>query len=237
VDRRVHKLVNRGTYNNALAHVLAPNADALILTSATPHNGKPESFAELVSLLDPTAVPDPEQVTAEDIAHLVVRRHKHSPDVEAAIGDQWAERAEPLPVRVTPSPAEEAVFAELSRTWLNPDRPAPCEDRLFPYTLLKAALSSPAALAETIENRLTRRRVDVLTDPTIPVEDEEVDALRRLWIAAQEAIDDAPAKLATLVDTLRQIGVGPDLTPELSSSPNASAPSTGSPKPCVTSSA
>jgi ERCC4-related helicase len=204
-----HKLVNRGTYNNALAHVLAPNADALILTSATPHNGKPESFAELVSLLDPTAVPDPEQVTAEDIAHLVVRRHKHSPDVEAAIGDQWAERAEPLPVPVTPSPAEEAVFAELSTTWLNSDRRAPCEDRLFPYTLLKAALSSPAALAETIENRLTRRRVNVLIDPTIPVEDQEVDALRRLWIAAQEAIDRHPAKLATLVETLRAIGVGP----------------------------
>lgn len=204
-----HKLVNRGTYNNALAHVLAPNADALILTSATPHNGKPESFAELVSLLDPTAVPDPEQVTAEDIAHLVVRRHKHSPDVEAAVGDEWAERAEPLPVPVTPSPAEETVFAELSGTWLNPDLPAPCEDRLFPYTLLKAALSSPAALAESIENRLTRRRVDVLKDPTIPVEDREVDALRRLWVAAQNAIDDHPAKLATLVDTLRSIGVGP----------------------------
>jgi len=202
-----HKLVNRGTYNNALAHVLAPNADALILTSATPHNGKPESFAELVSLLDPTAVPDPEQVTAEDIAHLVVRRHKHSPDVKAAIGDQWAERAEPLPVPVTPSAAEEKVFAELSATWLNPDLPAPCDDRLFPYTLLKAALSSPAALAETITNRL-RRRGDVLKHPTIPVEDEEVDALRRLWIAAQAAIDEHPAKLAALVETLRSIGIG-----------------------------
>lgn len=30
-----HKLVNRDTYDNALAHVLAPNADALTLTSAT----------------------------------------------------------------------------------------------------------------------------------------------------------------------------------------------------------
>ena len=204
-----HKLVNRGTYNNALAHVLAPNADALILTSATPHNGKPESFVELVSLLDPTAVPDPEQVTAEDIAHLVVRRHKHSPDVEAAIGDQWAERAEPRPVSVIPSPAEEAVFSELSATWLNPVHPAPCDDGLFPYTLLKAALSSPAALAETIENRLTRRRVDVLRDPTIPVEDVEIEALRCLWIAARRAIAEAPAKLAALVETLHNIGVGP----------------------------
>jgi superfamily II DNA or RNA helicase len=205
-----HKLVNRGTYNNALAHVLAPNADALILTSATPHNGKPESFAELVSLLDPTAVPDPEQVSAEDIAHLVVRRHKHSSDVEAAIGDQWAERAEPLPIAVTPSAAEEAVFAELSGTWLNPDRPAPCEDRLFPYTLLKAALSSPAALAATIESRLAPRRVEALIEGAPPFEGgDEVEALCELWVAAQEAIDEQPAKLATLVETLRSIGVGP----------------------------
>lgn len=204
-----HKLVNRGTYNNALAHVLAPSADALILTSATPHNGKPASFAELVSLLDPTAVPDPDQVTAQDISHLVVRRHKHSPDVEMAIGDQWAERADPIPISVTPSAAEEAIFNELSLTWLSPDRPAPCEDRLFPYTLLKAALSSPAALAETIENRLTRRRLRTLTDSATPVEDPEVDALRRLWLAAQRALDNHPAKLAALVQTLRDIGVGP----------------------------
>lgn len=204
-----HKLVNRGTYNNALAHVLAPNADALILTSATPHNGKPESFAELVSLLDPTAVPDPHQVVAEDIEHLVVRRHKHSPDVEAAVGDRWAERAEPVPVLITPSPAEEAVFAELSATWLNPELPAPTGDHLFSYTLLKAALSSPAALSETIENRLTRRRVAVLKDPSLPVSDPEVTALRRLWVLAQDALDNAPAKLSVLVDTLRAIGIGP----------------------------
>ena len=85
-----HKLVNRGTLNNQLGQVLALKADALVLTSATPHNGKPESFAELVSLLDPTAVPDPDKVTAADIAHLVVRRHKHAPDVEAAVGNRWA---------------------------------------------------------------------------------------------------------------------------------------------------
>lgn len=204
-----HKLVNRGTLNNQLAQVLAPNADALILSSATPHNGKPESFAELVSLLDPTSVPDPDEVTADDIAHLVVRRHKHSPDVEAAVGDKWAERAEPQPISVTPNPAEEAVFEELGATWLNPGVPAPCDDRLFPYTLLKAALSSPPALAQTIENRLSRRGADVLTDLRAPAPDPEAEALRRLWITAQAAIDGQPAKLATLIDTLRAISVGP----------------------------
>ena len=122
-----HKLVNRGTLNNQLAQVLAPNADALILTSATPHNGKAESFAELIALLDPTAVTDPENVSAAQIAHLVVRRHKHSPDVEAVIGEKWAERAEPLPISVIPTAEEEAVFAELSSTWIGPGVSPPCE--------------------------------------------------------------------------------------------------------------
>ena len=204
-----HKLVNRGTLNNQLAQVLAPKADALVLTSATPHNGNPESFAELISLLDPTAVSDPDKATAADIAHLVVRRHKHSPDVEAAIGDRWAERAEPVPVAVAPRDAEEFVFAELSATWLNPNQPPPCQDRLFPYTLLKAGLSSPAALVETIANRLSRRRVDALDDPTIPMENAEVMALRRLSELAEDALEDGSAKLDSLVDVLRSIRVGP----------------------------
>ena len=206
-----HKLVNRGTLNNQLGQVLAPKADALILTSATPHNGQPESFAELMSLLDPTAVPDPDQVTAADIAHLVVRRHKHSPDVEAAVGDRWAGRVEPTPIRVVPRDAEESVFAELSATWLNPDQPAPCQDRLFPYTLLKAALSSPAALSETIENRLRRKGLAaMLHDPTVPASDPESEALRRLWNGTQDALLDGSAKLDSLVDVLRFIGIGPE---------------------------
>ncbi len=206
-----HKLVNRGTLNNQLAQVLAPNADALILTSATPHNGKPESFAELVSLLDPTAIADPEQVTADDIEHLVVRRHKHSPDVEALIGDRWAERAEPKSIAVRPTAQEEAVFAELAATWIGPKADAPCDDRLFPWTLLKAALSSPVALAESIENRL-RRRGAGRPNSSERSDDREVVALRRLWVLAKAASDAGSAKLAELVQVLRAIGVGPRKT-------------------------
>ena len=204
-----HKLVNRGTLNNQLGRVLAPKADAFVLTSATPHNGKPESFAELIRLLDPTAVPDPDQVTAADIAHLVVRRHKHSPDVEAAVGDRWAERVEPIPMPVVPRDAEESVFAELGATWLNPDKPAPCADPLFPYTLFKAALSSPAALAETIENRLIRRGFAARDGSVILAADPEAEALRRLLLGTRAALVDGSAKLDSLVDVLRSIGVGP----------------------------
>jgi superfamily II DNA or RNA helicase len=203
-----HKLMNRGTLNNQLAQVLAPNADALILTSATPHNGKPESFAELVSLLDPTAVADPEQVTAEDIEHLVVRRHKHSPDVQVVLGDQWAERADPVPISIRPTPEEEAIFAELAANWTGPDADPPCDDRLFPWTLLKAALSSPVALAESIENRL-RRQDTGKPDSNASTDDREVLLLRHLWALAKDAERTGSAKLDELVRVCRSIGVGP----------------------------
>ena len=203
-----HKLVNRGTLNNQLAQVLAPKADALLLSSATPHNGKPRAFAQLIDLLDPTAVTDPEQVTPEEIEHLVVRRHKHSPDVESAIGDRWAERADPLPVPVTPTSEEEAVFAELSATWIAPGLTPPCPDRLFPWTLLKAGLSSPAALAETIENRAARRGFAKLDKPLPPGAGAEEVALRRLHNLASAAMQASPGKIRELVAVLREIGVG-----------------------------
>ena len=54
-----HNVTGDTTQNNRLARILAPNTDALILASATPHNGNRKSFAELIRLLEPTAVNPP----------------------------------------------------------------------------------------------------------------------------------------------------------------------------------
>src|SRR5690606_8551878 len=111
---------------------------------------------------------------------------------------------------VTPTPDEEAVFAELSATWIGPGITPPCEDRLFPWTLLKAALSSPVALSETIERRLTSRSLRSLKDPSLHEVTLEVEALRRLYALSEEARENGSAKLAALVSTLKEIGVGPN---------------------------
>ena len=204
-----HSVANRSALRSHLARVLAPNADALLLTTATPHNGKPDAFANLVNLLDPTAVPDPAKVTVDNIRHLVIRLHKHSPDVAAVVGGQWAERLEPMPISVKPSAAEEELFRELSTTWLAKDTDPPSKDHLFPYTLLKAALSSAPALSETIENRLTqrRRRAIKASSPNPSPLDAEEEALRRLYTLSEEAAEAGSAKLDTLVSTLKEIGV------------------------------
>ena len=78
------------------------------------------------------------------------------------MGSDWAERAEPVHLLVKPSPAEDAVAAELSQTWLHPatgTSPYSGDTKaLFPWTLAKAYLSSPAALAESIKQR--RNKLD-----------------------------------------------------------------------------
>ncbi len=207
-----HNLVNRGTLNNQLARVLAPRTEALILTSATPHNGDPESFAELIRLLDPTAIADPLNVKQADIEHLYIRRHKAHEEVAAEVGHHWADRLPPRPIAVTPDSTEAAVFNELADTWTHPlTGSAPTRGKgasLFPWTLFKAALSSHRALAETVKNRRRNLRSSdgELKDASQRNED---DALARLDALAEVVDDRTATKIAKLIEQLKDIGVGP----------------------------
>jgi superfamily II DNA or RNA helicase len=203
-----HNLTNVGTLNNELARVLAPNTEALILASATPHNGRKESFAELLRLLDPTAVGPDGEFDVADVTRLFVRRHRNSPEVAAEVGAEWALRPEPEIIPVPASPAEDAIAAELSRTWLYPQDSPPVSGKgsaLFPWTLAKAFLSSPAALLETTEARL--KRTVGRSDRN---HDRERQALERLRELAQNALksETENAKLATLAKYLTTVGVG-----------------------------
>ncbi|KUI09974.1 helicase [Mycolicibacterium acapulense] len=202
-----HNLTNVGTQNNELARVLAPNTEALILASATPHNGREESFAELLRLLDPTVVQPDGTFTKQDVESLLIRRHRHSPDVAAEVGGDWAERAEPVHRLVKPSPAEDAVAAELSHTWLHPatgSSPYSGDTKaLFPWTLAKAFLSSPAALAESIKQRRNK------LDDTDREQRKELHALQTLDDLNAKAINERAGKFSALVTRLKEIGVAP----------------------------
>ena len=200
-----HNLINPKAQNHQLAQVLARNTDALILSSATPHNGKPESFAELIGLLDPTAIKDKSTYTADDIASLYVRRHRNSDEVGNEVGDRWAPRLPPQVIAVDATPAEEAVLEELQDRWLKPRSPDTAvvdrRRRLFPWTLLKSFLSSPSALSQSIENR----QKTIAGRPDLQ---DESDALEELALLNEQAAIEGPAKLAALLGHLHEIGVG-----------------------------
>ncbi|GAB3558417.1 helicase-related protein [Actinopolyspora lacussalsi] len=205
-----HNLINRGTQNNELARLLARQTDALILASATPHNGKPESFAELVNLLEPTAIADPSDYRAADIEHLYVRRHRNSEDVQLEVGHRWAAREEPDIRPVTPSAAERAVLDELRDVWLRPSAgKSPVSGKggtLFPWTLFKAFLSSPQALHSSIQRRL--RTLGERTEATDVA--TETSALHRLDELTDKVRERGPAKFDALLDYLREVGVSAD---------------------------
>ena len=202
-----HNVTNSAALNNRLARTLAPRTDALILASATPHNGRAESFAELIRLLEPTAVRPDGTVIENEVRRLIVRRHRHSPEVASAVGADWAERKEPQNWLVPASPAENAIARELDTVWLHPAggaSPSGAASQLFPWTLAKAFLSSPAALLDTISERIRR-----LGPQPSAARQQEVEALRRLDALAAAADNASSAKYAKLLAYLSQIGVGP----------------------------
>ncbi|MEU6914729.1 DEAD/DEAH box helicase [Streptomyces olindensis] len=220
-----HNLINQGSDRRALADLLAERTDALVLASATPHNGDMQAFTGLIRLLDPMAVKDPRNPKAEELDHLMLRRTKVSAEVAAQLKDHWAPRGGSHPVRCQASELEEEVFQELAEHWLKqPDAQAGTEDRLFPYVLLKSFLSSHRALFVTARQRLAKtghrlpdghKIVDVPPADVEACTPEAASLLRLMELA--RAIDraaggedglTATSKLAGLVEELRRIGVG-----------------------------
>lgn len=194
-----HNLIGERSLRNQLARKLAKHTDALLLASATPHNGDAKSFAELISMLDPAAIADHGNYDARDIEHLYIRRTKISPEVTNEIGGKWAPRGPSTPIHCAATPKEEQVFGELVTTWFGPQAPGVTKDRrLFPYTLLKAFLSSHQALKTTANNRLKNT-----------TDNSERIGLARLSELADQLTDDDSAKLNALVSKLQDIGVGP----------------------------
>ncbi|MDT0346589.1 SNF2-related protein [Streptomyces litchfieldiae] len=226
-----HNLINQGSQRRALAETLAPRTDALLLASATPHNGDKRSFADLISLLDPAAIADPDHYDpAGDLGHLFIRRTKISPEVRNGIGTEWADRGPTRSLHCPATEAEERIFAELTEHWLpappsstefgtaDRDRTSVSTDPLFAYNVLKTFLSSHVALAETVTRRIAelgkraRKAEDDGKRPDPAIDTEQAALARLQKLTASMGDGSAPgdsAKLDALIAQLTEIGVGP----------------------------
>lgn len=144
-----------GSQRARLGNLLATTTDALILTSATPHDGSAESFASLIDLLEPTAIADPQNYSADEVADYFLRRFKK--DVAHEAEGEFRERELTLE-KIAASPPENAVFESLHEIeFLTIAHERGGRGMLFRTLLLKAFLSSPAACASTITNRLNHK--------------------------------------------------------------------------------
>lgn len=101
-----------------LASVLARRCDALLLLTATPHDGNDRSFASLCELLDPSLVNARGDLIGERFRHHVIRRLKgHIRDTRT--GGPLFKQREVIPCAVVPDPAFHQPFITMRRSCAN----------------------------------------------------------------------------------------------------------------------
>ncbi|MBD2337410.1 DEAD/DEAH box helicase [Calothrix sp. FACHB-156] len=201
-----HNVARRGRGSSAslrskLADRLASRSDSLIMLSATPHDGRAESFASLMNMLDPTAIANESNYTKEDIRDLYVRRFKK--DVVAQLLKKFPER-QVLAVEANASPQEEKAFEILDNLKLAGIDAKASTGKLFKTTLLKAMLSSPMACLETVCNRINR--VEKTDDRRFSADIDELKALAAALVTINEQNFSKYQKLLKLIITAEDGG-------------------------------
>jgi SNF2 family DNA or RNA helicase len=153
-----HTVSNISSQRGDLANYLSTKCESLILTSATPHNGKKESFANLINMIDPIAIPKNGEYTKDDILPYYVRRFKND-ITESSVRDNFQEREI---VRVDTGLSDEEIsFLEFQQNLklqgLNSLKQGKEKrDFLFSIMIFKSFMSSPSAALSSINNRIER---------------------------------------------------------------------------------
>lgn len=168
-----------------LAEVLARRCDALLLLTATPHDGNDRSFASLCELLDPSLVDGRGALRGELYRNHVIRRLKnHVKDPATGQGLFKMRQVFPCPVAVSPAGHPhfyrlhqkllELIAPELRRAF----RARRYSDVLSFISLLKRSVSSVQALHSTLQ--VVSTRFDALLGETEESQESRRQRLRTL---------------------------------------------------------
>jgi superfamily II DNA or RNA helicase len=184
-----------------LALVVAKAADALLLLSATPHDGHDRSFASLLELLDPSLTDGRGRVREKVYRDFVVRRLKRHVKVTHPTTNRpvdFPERqVQPVPILIDPGhhpnflAAQRELLAFVAPELRRAMRSRRYDDALAYLALLKRSVSTAYALHSTV--RKVRDRFQALADQA----GEEADA-RRQRIRTLKAIQRKAAKFGIL---------------------------------------
>lgn len=162
-----HTVANSSSLRGNLAQFLATKCEALILTSATPHNGRKESFANLISMIEPTAIPRSGNYGKTEVEPYYVRRFKNDIEDDSVRANFQDREIVRISAKLS---TDETEFLRLQQTLktaaLNSDEDHAQKDFLFSVGLFKAFLSSPQAAYDTVHNRMKRieEKTGELTD-------------------------------------------------------------------------
>jgi len=153
-----HTIANDKSQRGDLAQFIAKKCESLILTSATPHNGRKENFANLIHMIEPTAIPKNGDYDKSHVEPYYVRRFKN----DIADDDVRANFQEREIVRIS-APLSDAEIdfltyqQELKFEGINAAKDGkPKEDFLFAVGIFKSFMSSPSAAIASLTNRIEK---------------------------------------------------------------------------------
>lgn len=195
-----HTVAGDTTQRGKLANLLAERCDSLILTSATPHNGRRESFSNIMRMIEPTSIPREGEYTKDDIAPYLVRRFKK--DVQDGTVRSNFQKREIVNEEFHLAPEEEEFLSDLQDIkfrGLQDKTDKESKDLLFYFSLLKTFLSSPTAALESLKERLKRYEGRGMKDEVPEVQ----DIYDRLSKIVERGID---SRRDALFDALKGMG-------------------------------
>ena len=201
---------------------IASQSDALLLLSATPHNGKEQSFRSLISYVDPLKVAQDQELTREIVDEVMIRRGKET------IFDDNGERIFPnrdvQTIGVSMTVAEENFYEEVTeyvRTVYNRSEVLNAPVVGFAMALMqKRLVSSIGAIESTLKRRLKglldHDELNLSYDARSYLEGEDLDEddqiaaekeLERVTVTADEELRDELKALRSLLERADQIAV------------------------------
>jgi len=201
-----HTIANDKSQRGDLAQFISKRCESLILTSATPHNGRKENFANLIHMIEPTAIPRSGNYDKSHVKPYYVRRFKNDIS-DDTVRANFQER-EVIRISAALSPAEidflqyQQILKFQGIDTVKDGKPK--DDFLFSIGIFKAFMSSPMAALTSIERRI--EKVESKVDP-LGLYEENLEILHTLKAKAAKVIEtSSDTKYKKLRDTLIELG-------------------------------
>jgi superfamily II DNA or RNA helicase len=201
-----HTVANDKSQRGDLAQLITTKCESLILTSATPHNGKKENFANLINMIEPTAIPKSGNYDKSHVEPYYVRRFKND-IADEAVRANFSERKIIRASSILSSAEIDFLQyqQELKFNALNAIKDGkPREDFLFSVGIFKAFMSSPKAALESIEKRIDKVESNKGQNEYVS---ENLEVLNVLKQKLEKIIDtNSDSKYKKLKETLLELG-------------------------------